>query len=115
MEPGVTKNALTQLRRGVLEYCVLSLLSREKLYAFDLVRRLSGADGLVISEGTIYPLLSRLRNDGTVRTTWGESDQGPPRRYYVLTQDGHRALEGFVRDWRRFRDSVDHILDGENS
>lgn len=110
MEPGEARNPLTQLRRGVLEYCVLSLLRREELYGFDLVRRLGEVDGMVTSEGTIYPLLSRLRRDGWVSTTWRESESGPPRRYYALTPAGGRALDAFAVEWHRFRDSVDGLL-----
>jgi PadR family transcriptional regulator PadR len=110
MEPGGARNPLTQLRRGVLEFCVLALLGQEEVYGFDLVRRLSEVDGLVTSEGTIYPLLSRLRRDGWVSTTWQESEAGPPRRYYAITQAGRHALAGFSSEWRRFRDSVDTLL-----
>jgi PadR family transcriptional regulator PadR len=110
MEPGGARQVLSQLRRGALEYCVLALLRGEPRYGFDLVRELSEADGLLTSEGTIYPLLSRLRKDGLVTTTWQESDAGPPRRYYALTADGRSALERFVVDWRRFRDGVDRVL-----
>jgi PadR family transcriptional regulator PadR len=115
MEPGGARNPLSQLRRGVLEYCVLSLLADEQLYGFDLVRRLGAVDGLVTSEGTIYPLLSRLRREGWVATTWVESETGPPRRYYALTPAGRGALSGFVQEWRRFRDAVDHLLAEEKS
>ncbi len=89
---------------------MLALLSEAELYGFDLVRRLSEVDGLVTSEGTIYPLLSRLRREGWVTTTWAESESGPPRRYYALTTDGAQALAGFTQDWERFRDSVDAVL-----
>jgi PadR family transcriptional regulator, regulatory protein PadR len=109
MEPGDTR-VLTQLRRGVLEYCVLALLHDRPHYGFDLVRQLSESDGLLTSEGTIYPLLSRLRKDGLVTTTWQESEAGPPRRYYALTPEGRRALDGFVRDWTRFSEGVDRLL-----
>ncbi len=112
MEPGGAR-VLSQLRRGVLEYCVLSLLDDEPLYGFDLVRRLSEHDVMVTSEGTIYPLLSRLRREGWVTTTWVESEAGPPRRYYALTADGRRALAVFSADWRRFRDAVDQLLPRE--
>ena len=115
MEQGGTRNPLSQLRRGVLEHCVLSLLVQEPLYGFDLVRRLSDIDVLVTSEGTIYPLLSRLRRDGWVTTSWVESEAGPPRRYYSLTPDGRRALQSFAGDWRRFRDAVDSLLPKEPS
>jgi PadR family transcriptional regulator PadR len=102
---------LAQMRRGTLQYCVLSLLADEERYGFDLVRGLSELDGMVTSEGTIYPLLSRLRRDGLVESTWQESPSGPPRRYYRLTTAGRDALEGFRLEWRRFRDAVDHFVE----
>ena len=111
MVPGETRNPLTELRRGVLEYCVLAVVRDDESYAFDIVRELSGAGELVTSEGTIYPLLSRLRRDKLVETTWRESTEGPPRRYYRITDDGRRALDGFTLEWARFRTAVDAILD----
>jgi PadR family transcriptional regulator, regulatory protein PadR len=102
---------LAQMRRGTLQYCVLSLLADEERYGFDLVRGLAQMDGMVTSEGTIYPLLSRLRRDGLVESTWQESPSGPPRRYYRLTETGRAALEGFKLEWRRFRDAVDHFVE----
>jgi PadR family transcriptional regulator, regulatory protein PadR len=110
MVPGETRHPLTELRRGVLEYCVLAVVRDDESYAFDIVRELAGAGELVTSEGTIYPLLSRLRRDRLVTTTWRESDTGPPRRYYRITDDGRRALDGFTLEWARFRDAVDAIL-----
>ena len=79
------------MRKGTLQYCVLALLADEERYGFDLVRSLAETDGMVTSEGTIYPLLSRLRRDGLVETTWRESTSGPPRRYYKLTAAGRAA------------------------
>jgi PadR family transcriptional regulator, regulatory protein PadR len=102
---------LAQMRRGTLQYCVLSLLADEERYGFDLVRGLAEMDGMVTSEGTIYPLLSRLRRDGLVESTWQESPSGPPRRYYHLTTAGRAALEAFRLEWRRFRDAVDHFVE----
>ena len=102
---------LAQMRRGTLQYCVLALLADEERYGFDLVRALAEVDGMVTSEGTIYPLLSRLRRDGLVESTWQESPSGPPRRYYRLTDAGRSALEGFKLEWRRFRDAVDHFVE----
>ena len=101
---------LPQLRRGALEYCVMALIRDVPRYGFDLVRELSEAEGLLTSEGTIYPLLSRLRKEGLVTTSWQESESGPPRRYYALTTDGRAALDRFVQDWSRFRDGVDRVL-----
>lgn len=110
MEQGDARNTLTQLRRGTVEYCVLALLREEERYGFDLVRALSRIDGMVVSEGTIYPLLSRLRRDNLVATFWRESDAGPPRRYYRLTEAGQEALADFTAEWIRFRSAVDALL-----
>jgi PadR family transcriptional regulator PadR len=110
MEPGRARNAVSQLRKGTLEYCVLALLRGGQRYGFELVRALSAADGLLVSEGTIYPLLSRLRRDHLVSTTWQESESGPPRRYYQLTDAGQRALADFTGEWARFRDAVDALM-----
>jgi len=106
---------LAQMRRGTLQYCVLALLADEERYGFDLVRALAEVDGMVTSEGTIYPLLSRLRRDGLVETNWQESPSGPPRRYYRLTETGRDSLEGFLREWGRFRDAVDHFVERKAS
>jgi PadR family transcriptional regulator, regulatory protein PadR len=110
MEPGEARIGLSQLRRGTVEYCVLALLRDGERYGFELVRELSESAGL--SEGTIYPLLTRLRKDELVTTTWRESESGPPRRYYRLTESGHTALASFMTEWAKFRDSVDAILNG---
>ncbi len=101
---------MSQLRKGVLEYCVLALLRDGQRYGFELVRALSAAEGLLVSEGTIYPLLSRLRRDDLVSTSWQESESGPPRRYYQLTETGKHALSEFSAEWIRFRDAVDALL-----
>jgi PadR family transcriptional regulator PadR len=106
----VAERVFTQLRRGALEFCVLALLQGEERYGFDLVKALGEVDGLVTTEGTIYPLLARLRREGLVETTWRESGSGPPRRYYKSTVEGSRALAAFTADWERFRTSVDTIL-----
>jgi PadR family transcriptional regulator, regulatory protein PadR len=115
MVPGGEAKLLAQLRRGSIEYCVLALLRDGDRYGFELTRTLAQADGLVTSEGTVYPLLARLRQDGLVETTWRESSQGPPRRYYRLTRDGRRALDAFIVQWRRFRDAIDGVLEEESA
>ncbi len=103
-------DVLSQLRRGALEYCVLALLVDEERYGFDIVRTLGEVDGMVTGEGTLYPLLSRLKKEGYVTTRWRESDAGPPRKYYKITPGGHTALVGFTSQWRAFRDAVDDLL-----
>jgi PadR family transcriptional regulator PadR len=110
MEPGEARKTMSQLRRGVLEYCVLALLRGRKRYGVELLRELGEVDAMVTSEGTIYPLLSRLRRDELVETTWQESSSGPPRRYYELTASGARALEEFAEAWPGFNDAVLHFL-----
>jgi PadR family transcriptional regulator PadR len=114
MEPGETRNPLSQLRRGAIEFCVLALLRNRERYGFELVKTLSGFDGMVTSEGTIYPLLTRLRREELVTTSWRESESGPPRRYYRLTPAGRKALADFAEDWARFRDAVDSVLEEGN-
>ena len=96
---------------------MLATLRDGEGYGFELVKTLAEADGLLTSEGTIYPLLARLRRDGLVETNWRESAAGPPRRYYSLTPDGRAALEQFIREWARFRDAVDELLskDGDKT
>lgn len=89
---------------------MLALLRDGERYAFEIVTTLGEADGMVTSEGTLYPLLSRIRRDGVVETEWRESAAGPPRRYYRLTPAGHAALDAFTHEWSRFRTSVDSIL-----
>jgi PadR family transcriptional regulator PadR len=107
----VRETAMSQLRRGVLEFCVLALLRDTERYGFELVRALADADGLVTTEGTLYPLLGRLRREGVVETTWRESPSGPPRRYYRLTPSGTAVLGAFRVEWTRFRGSVDTLLE----
>jgi PadR family transcriptional regulator PadR len=98
------------MRKGALEYCVLALLRDGERYGFELVRELCAAE-LVTSEGTIYPLLARLRQDGAVETSWRESTQGPPRRYYKLTTEGKASLDFFAAEWQRFCRAVNGILE----
>src|ERR1035437_6767748 len=99
MVAGETRDPLTELRRGVLEHCVLAVVLPNESSVYQIVRSLSDQGGLVTSEGTIYPLLSRLRRDGLVDTTWRESGSGPPRRYYRLPADGPRPPAAFAGGW----------------
>jgi PadR family transcriptional regulator PadR len=116
MIAGDAGNLVAQMRRGVLPYCVLAMVRDKERYGFELVQSLAGIDGMVTGEGTIYPLLARLRRQGLVETTWRESVAGPPRRYYRIAPAGREALAEFTGSWRRLRDSVDDLLasSGEN-
>ena len=112
MLAGEAGNLVGQIRRGVLPYCVLAMLRNKEQYGFELVHALGGIDGMVTGEGTIYPLLARLRRQGLVETTWQESTAGPPRKYYRLAEAGQEALTEFAESWQRLRESVDGLLAG---
>jgi PadR family transcriptional regulator PadR len=103
----------TQLRKGVIGYCVLAMLRDTSRYGGELVQLLREKDGLLVSEGTIYPLLSRMRAEGLVETEWRETSGGSPRRYYRLTRSGQKAVGEFRGEWLRFRATVDSIFENE--
>ena len=103
----------TQLRKGVIEYCVLAMLRGTSRYGGELIQLLRSQDGLLTSEGTIYPLLSRMRADGLVDTEWRETTGGSPRRYYRLTKAGQQAVAEFQREWFRFRATVDGVIEDQ--
>ena len=92
------ENAKSQMRKGMLEYCVLLLLEHEPSYASNIIQQLKDAELLVV-EGTLYPLLTRLKNDGLLTYNWQESKQGPPRKYYALSAEGKRFLDGLDSAW----------------
>lgn len=97
-----------QLKKGVLELCVLALLSRQDSYAYEIAARL--AEGIDMGEGTIYPLMRRMQADGLVETYLVESNAGPPRKYYRLTKTGKTAFEAQKADWSTFVSAVEAIL-----
>lgn len=100
----------TALRRGTLEFCVLALLADGERYGLDIARQLGHSFGQTMSEGTVYPLLSRLRRAGSVGSTLRESANGPSRRYYSLTATGRAALDQFRSEWVEFRSAVDQMM-----
>lgn len=97
-----------QLKKGVLEMCVLALLGNGDNYAYEIASRL--ADGIGMGEGTIYPLMRRMQADGLVTTYLRESTSGPPRKYYRLTPDGHAAFKAQHAEWTGFTMAVEKIL-----
>ena len=105
-------NAKSQMRKGMLEYCVLLLIRRRPSYASDILLLLKEAHLLVV-EGTLYPLLSRLKNDHLLSYEWQESTQGPPRKYYALTSEGEAFLQGLDAAWGEISDTV-NLLKTEN-
>jgi PadR family transcriptional regulator PadR len=97
-----------QLKKGVLELCVLALLSRSDGYAYDIASQL--AEGIDMGEGTIYPLMRRLQDEGLVATYLAESPSGPPRKYYRLTDAGRQSLQSQKAEWLGFSRAVNAIL-----
>lgn len=98
-------NNKSQMRKGMLEYCILLLIHREPSYANDIITQLKEAEMIVV-EGTLYPLLTRLKNDKLLKYEWRESTQGPPRKYYALTMDGEEALRQLDESWKQLSRTV---------
>jgi PadR family transcriptional regulator, regulatory protein PadR len=109
------ENWNVQARKGVLELCILNALSGERLYGYDIVKRLRGVDGLVIGEGTIYPILSRFRAQGLVAVELEESSGGPARKYYMLTHHGAKVLAGMNAAWDLIEAGVRSLRKGGTS
>lgn len=101
-------NIRSQMRKGILEYCVLLILSRERAYPSDIINRLSNAS-LIVVEGTLYTLLNRLRKEGKLNYEWEESPKGPPRKYYFITEQGKDALNEMSKAWDEIVDNVNHF------
>jgi len=112
METDFFDNWMTQLRKGTLELCVLCALRGQRLYGYDLVKHLRDIDGLVMSEGTVYPMLSRFKKEGLVTTALVESSEGPARKYYELTSHGRQLVSRMLEHWRAVRGGID-TLGGE--
>lgn len=110
MENRFFDNWATQLRKGMLEFCILNAIRGNSLYGYDIVRTLRGIEGLVISEGTIYPILSRLKREGFVQTTIKESSEGPPRKYYELTDAGENMLDKMNGYWKVIKIGTDTMI-----
>ncbi len=102
------ENVKAQMRKGVLEYCILSVLSEGDAYASDIIGRLKEAHMIVV-EGTLYPLLMRQKNAGLLSYRWEESTQGPPRKYYSITENGTRFLSDLDMSWQELVDSVEKL------
>ena len=110
MSPEIpAENSKAQMRKGLLEFCILLLISKKALYASDILKKLKEAD-LIVVERTLYPLLSRLRTEELVSYEWQESKSGPPRKYYTLTKKGKDALKDLVATWTSLSDSIHSLL-----
>src|SRR5215472_5079899 len=107
------EGSMTELRRGVLGPCVLALLAVRPRFGLELVRDLSAADGLLTSDGTVYPLLNRLRDAGLVTSQWRDDEGERARRYYSITKTGRESLTAFRAEWARFTATVGGVLSHE--
>ena len=109
MEKNVnTENVRAQMRKGVLEYCILLLLAKEDAYASSIITRLKEANMIVV-EGTLYPLLIRQKNQGLLQYRWEESPQGPPRKYYAITDKGRAQLEEMNNAWNEITTTIENL------
>ena len=102
------ENAKSQMRKGMLEYCILLLLERQPAYSSDIIRSLKEAELLVV-EGTLYPLLNRLKREGLLQYRWEESRMGPPRKYYALTDVGLQMLRDLDKAWAEISNTVNYL------
>lgn len=107
----IVENTQIQMRKGILEYCILSIISRGEIYASDIINELNKAKLLVV-EGTLYPLLTRLKNNGLLEYNWQESSSGPPRKYYVLSPAGMEVLQRLDSTWEELAYAVSVSLEG---
>ena len=94
-----------QMRRGVLELCILSIVSEKEAYPSDIIKELKASE-LIVVEGTLYPLLSRMKDQGLLQYNWQESSMGPPRKYYSITDTGREFLKGLLETWERLVEAV---------
>lgn len=103
------ENTQVQMRKGILEFCILHIISRGEVYASDMLQELTSAKIMVV-EGTLYPLLTRLRKAGLVDYKWVESSSGPPRKYYTLTEEGTKFLMELQNTWSELVGSTNQII-----
>jgi len=103
------ENTQVQMRKGILEFCILEIISRGEVYASDMLEELTAAKMIVV-EGTLYPLLTRLKNAALLEYNWVESSSGPPRKYYKLTEAGTVFLEQLRETWHELVASTEHII-----
>lgn len=106
------QNTQSQMRKGVLEFCILSIIKHGEVYPSDIVDKMKKAN-LNIFEGTLYPLLTRLKNAGYLTYRWVESNSGPPRKYFLMTEQGLQFYSELERTWKELADAV-HLLTSQN-
>jgi padR-like family transcriptional regulator protein len=108
------ENTQAQMRKGILEYCILLIISQQDAYVPDIISKLK-ASKMIVVEGTIYPLLTRLKNTGLLSYRWEESQQGPPRKYYSITEQGRDFLKELENSWNELTSAVNSIKENHNN
>lgn len=108
------QNTQSQMRKGVLEFCILSVIRQGEVYPSDIVDKMKGAE-LNILEGTLYPLLTRLKNAGYLSYRWVESNSGPPRKYFSMTETGHQFYEELERTWNELAEAVKTLTSSKDT
>lgn len=103
------ENTQVQMRKGILEFCILHIIARGEVYASDMLEELTSAK-IIVVEGTLYPLLTRLRKAGLVEYKWVESNSGPPRKYFTMTEKGQQFLESLDSTWQQLVKSTSQII-----
>ena len=103
-----TENFKIQIRKGLLEFCVLQIISKKEVYASEIIEELKNSK-IIVVEGTVYPLLSRLKKSDYINHEWKESTQGPPRKYYSITEEGRNALKNLASTWKGLVQSITQI------
>lgn len=107
------QNTISQMRKGIIEFCVMQIISNGEIYSSELIEKLKDAN-LIVAEGTLYPLLSRLRKAELVTYRWEESQFGPPRKYYLITETGSEFLKQLNHSWDEIKTSIDTIMKGKS-
>jgi PadR family transcriptional regulator PadR len=108
------ENTKAQMRKGILEFCIMSVMEDGEVYPSDIINKLKDSK-LIVVEGTMYPLLTRLKNAGLLTYRWVESKSGPPRKYYTLTPIGKKFLEELAAEWTSLVETVKHLTDKTTS
>lgn len=104
-------NTIAQMRKGLLELCVLSIISGKEMYPSDIIEKLKDQK-MIIVEGTLYPMLTRLKNEGLLNYDWKESKTGPPRKYYKITEEGKSIRDELISTWEDLSNSVNSAIQG---
>jgi PadR family transcriptional regulator, regulatory protein PadR len=107
-------NFKIQIRKGLLEFCILQIISRNEVYTSDIIEELKNSK-IIVVEGTVYPLLNRLKISGYIKHEWKESTQGPPRKYYSITETGINYIKDLIISWNEINSSVKKFLNIKNS